>query len=170
MKSSIIFYIILLSIILKSCCITSDCEGCQGLTTYDKHFFCYVYEKSTNETIVGHCLKCPYSEIGSVLVNQNGDTLKYEGTITSGGGMRFPLIIRGKDSTDYPIHQEYYLHLVDFDGIERDVDTLKFDFILVNSDRCEKYDFKDFRCYFNDSLYLTEYKWNKEGGRVIFYK
>lgn len=168
MSKYIIF--LLFPVLLNGCC--EDCNsGCaQTPDAYYKPFYCLVYDKGTNETIIGNCYECPYSDIGSVLVDFNGDTIQYGGTITPGGEMLFPLIKRGRDSVGYPIHQEYYLHLVDYMGVEKDVDTISFDFTLVESNRCEKYDYKDFRCYYNDSLYLTQYKWNKEGGRVIFYK
>ncbi|NOT37472.1 MAG: hypothetical protein HOP11_08850 [Saprospiraceae bacterium] len=166
----IYFNLLLLTMLLNSCC--KDCgEGCaQILNAFEINFYCLVYDKNTKESIIGNCLACPYSEIGSVLIDSHGDTIRNEGTINSGGEMLFPLIKKGRDSVNYPIHQEYFLHLVDFNGIEQDVDTISFDFTLINSDRCEKFDYKDFRCYYNDSLYLTEYKWYKEGGRVIFYK
>jgi hypothetical protein len=167
MKYFALTYFITIVILLDSCC--KDCNGCgESPTAFQRLFYFYVYEKKTNETIVGHCTMCPYSEIGSVLVDQKGDTIRTEGTINSGGGMRIQLIKMGRDSTNYPIHREYYLHLVDFNGIEQDIDTFTFNFTLVETSDCNKYDFKNFRCYFNDSLYFTSYPWS--GGAVKFYK
>ncbi|MEO6189505.1 MAG: hypothetical protein ABIO44_03145 [Saprospiraceae bacterium] len=167
MKNLFYIYSSLLLLIFYGCC--PDCDSnCQGNTTFDTLFNCIVYGKSTNKTIIGHCLECPYSEIGSVLIAQNGDTIRTEGTINSGGGIKIQLIKKGKDSTDYPIHREYFLHLVDFNGIERDVDTIQFDFTLIKSNICLQYDFKNFRCFYNDSLYFTSYPWNS--GKVRFYK
>ena len=118
---------------LASCC--SGCDnGCNGSpTAYDIPFNWVVYGKFTNETIIGRCLSCSYSHIAAVLVDQNGDTIRTNGTINAGGGMSLRLIKRGVDSTDYPIHREYFLHLVDFNDIERDIDTIRFDFTLINS-------------------------------------
>jgi len=163
-------FLVCSSMVFNSCCYNCESPCSQSLSAYEIAFFCYVFDKETNESIVGNCLDCPYSNTVSTLVDMYGDTIRTEGTIDTDGAMTFFLIKHGRDSVNYPIHQEYYLHLVDFDNVERDVDTISFDFTLVHSDRCEMYDYKDFRCYYNDSLYLTEYKWHKEGGRVIFYK
>ena len=143
---------------------------CGGETTiYERNFFCYVYDAKTKETEVGLCVKCPYSNKASVLVNEKGDTIRTEYTIDTDGAMLFPLVEKERDSIGYDIEKSYYLHLVDYQGIERDVDTIRFEFQLVKED-CRVLDFKDFRCYFNDSLYITEFPWHKAGGRVIFYK
>ena len=170
MKSYIYYFILILMVFFNGCCDDCGVPCSQSFSAYEIAFFCYVFDKETNESIVGHCLDCPYSNTVSTLVDMNGDTVRTERTIDTDGAMTFFLIKHGRDSVNYPIHQEYYLHLVDFDNVERDVDTISFDFTLVHSDRCELYDYKDFRCYYNDSLYLTEYKWHKEGGRVFFYK
>ena len=170
MNKIIYFFCACFSMVFNGCCDDCGVPCSQSFSAYEIAFFCYVFDKETNESIVGHCLDCPYSNTVSTLVDMNGDTIRTEGTIETDGAMRFFLIKNGRDSVNYPIHQEYYLHLVDFDNVEIDVDTISFDFTLVHSDRCEMYDYKDFRCYYNDSLYLTEYKWHKEGGRVIFYK
>ncbi|MBK7233151.1 MAG: hypothetical protein IPH93_13060 [Saprospiraceae bacterium] len=165
MKYYFFFFVIL--VLFNGCC--KDCNsGCaQFATAYEINFYCLVYDKLTNETIMGNCNNCPYSNIGSVLLDQKGDTVRSEGTITPGGGMSIYLVKKGRDSVDYPIHQEYYLHLVNHFGVEKDVDTIKFDFTLINSNRCEKFDYKDFRCYYNDSLYLTVQMVLKGAGYIL---
>jgi len=42
--------------------------------------------------------------------------------------MWIPLVVKDRDSIGYDIEQSYYLHLVDYQGIERDVDTIRFTF------------------------------------------
>ena len=156
-------------LILHSCCFECG-EICGGETTiYERNFFCYVYDLKTKETVVGLCVNCQYSNNASVLVNERGDTTRTENTIGTGGEMFFPLVVKDRDSIGYDIKKAYYLHLVNNQGVERDVDTIRFEFQLVKED-CRVMDFKDFRCYFNDSLYITEFPWHKAGGRVIFYK
>ncbi|MBK7341317.1 MAG: hypothetical protein IPQ10_14065 [Saprospiraceae bacterium] len=157
------------SMVFNTCCYNCESPCGQSLEAYQINFIFTVFDKEKNESIIGHCLSCPYSDKVSTLVDIYGDTIRNDGTITAGGEMIFPLIIKGRDSVNYPIHQEYYLHLVDFDNVERDVDTISFDFTLVHSDRCEMYDYKDFRCYYNDSLYFTEYPWSSGWG-IRFYK
>ena len=163
------FIFIAYTILLQSCC--WECgEICGGETTiYERNFFCYVYDAKTKETVVGFCVNCPYSNEASVLSNEKGDTIRTENTIKKDGSMWIPLVVKDRDSIGYDIEQSYYLHLVDYQGIERDVDTIRFTFQLIKDD-CRVMDFKDFRCYFNDSLYITEFPWHKAGGRVIFYK
>ena len=155
---------------LHSCCI--DCGmPCTAVepSIFEKNFYCFVYDSKTKETVVGLCVKCAYRNKASVLVNENGDTIKTEFTIDTDGAMKFPLVFKGRDSIGYDINQSYFLHLVDYQGIERDVDTIRFAFKLVNDD-CRIMDYKDFKCYFNDSLYLTDFPMSKDFGRVFFYK
>ncbi|MDQ3142146.1 MAG: hypothetical protein M3Q56_07860 [Bacteroidota bacterium] len=144
-------------------------EACDN-NPYYTPFFCYVYDKDRNETIVGRCINCPYSNELSTLRNENGDTIKYDGTITSDGAMRFLLVQQGIDSLNSDINKKFYLHLVDFNGVERDIDTIRFRIEIAKSNKCDLYEYKSFECYYNDSLYLTSYPWNISGSRVIFYK
>lgn len=139
------------------------------LSIYEKNFYCYLYDAKTKQTVVGLCVDCPYSNNTSILINEKGDTIRTENTIRSDGAMKFPLVLKGRDSIGYDIEQSYYLHLVDNQGIERDVDTIRFSFQLVKDD-CRIMNYKDFKCYFNDSLYLTEFLLSKNFGRVFFYK
>ncbi len=69
--------------LFEGCCDNCDCGDTP--TAYEFPFFCYVYEKTTNESIVGRCLKCPYSNELSSLINQFGDTIKSYRTIDTDG-------------------------------------------------------------------------------------
>jgi hypothetical protein len=166
---NLIHILLILSILLTTCCTPGGEEACDNNPFYTP-FFCYVYDKNTKESIVGRCFNCPYSNELSALRNDLGDTLTLEGTITNGGAMRFLLVKQEWDSLNRLIEKYFYLHLVDFDGIERDIDTIRFKFEITNSNNCDLFTYKSFECYYNDSLYLTSYPWNKSGGRVIFYK
>ena len=106
---------------IQSCC--WECgEICGGETIiYERNFFCYVYDLKTKETVVGFCVKCPYNTKSSVIVKEKGDTIRTENTIRTDGAMFLPLVVKDRDSIGYNIEQSYYLHLVDNQGIERDV-------------------------------------------------
>ena len=141
-------------LILHSCCFECG-EICGGETIiFKRNFFCYVYDLKTKETVVGLCVNCQYSNNAFVLVNERGDTIRTENTIGTGGEMFFPLVVKDRDSIGYDIKKAYYLHLVNNQGVERDVDTIRFEFQLVKED-CRVMDYKNFKCYFNDSLYIT---------------
>ncbi len=129
-------------------------------------FLCYVYDKKTKASIY-HSL---YSNELSSLQNEQGDTITSERTIDTDGAMKFYLVEDKTDSLNTFINKNFYLHLVDFDGIERDIDTIRFKMEIVKSNYCNLSEFKTFECYYNDSLYLTKYPWNISGSRVIFYK
>ena len=96
MKSYIYYFILILTVFFHGCC--ADCHSpcAQALEAYQINFFCYVFDKETNESIVGHCLDCPYSDKVSTLVDMYGDTIRTEGTIDTDGAMRFLLIKHGK--------------------------------------------------------------------------
>ncbi|MBK8153427.1 MAG: hypothetical protein IPK61_10480 [Saprospiraceae bacterium] len=86
------FFWVCSSMVFNSCCYNCESPCSQSLSAYEIAFFCYVFDKETNESIVGNCLDCPYSDKVSTLVDMYGDTIRTEGTITAGGGMRFSLI------------------------------------------------------------------------------
>ncbi len=155
-------------VLLANSCIPVefDCEN----NPYYAHFFCYVYDKNTKESIVGQCKYCKYSNELSSLQNEQGDTITSERTIDTDGAMKFYLLEDKTDSLNTIINKNFYLHLVDFDGIERDIDTIRFKMEIAKSNSCNKFEYKTFECYYNDSLYLTKYPWNISGSRVIFYK
>ena len=166
---SLINILLILSILLTTCCTPGGEEACDNNPFYTP-FFCYVYDKNTKESIVGRCVNCPYSNELSTLRNEFGDTILTEQTIDTDGAMKFYLATEQIDSINKMIKKSYYLHLVDFNVVERDIDTIRFKFEITNSNNCDLFTYKSFECYYNDSLYLTSYPWNKSGGRVIFHK
>ena len=161
--------LLIISLLFVTCCTPGGEEACDN-NPYYVPFFCYVYDKNTKESIIGRCLNCPFSNELSTLQSEFGDTIISERTIDTDGAMKFFLVREKIDSLNTIVNKLFYLHLVDFNGIERDIDTIQFKLEVAKSNNCDQFEYKTFECYFNDSLYLTSYPWNKSGGRVIFYK
>lgn len=137
---------------------------------YCKTFHCYVYDKNTKESILGHPYYSQYSNELSSLQNEQGDTITSERTIDTDGSMIFYLAMNTIDPLNTIINKNFYLHLVDFDGIEKDIDTIRFKMEIVKGNSCNLDEYKTFECYYNDSLYLTSFPWKYSDRKVIFYK
>ncbi len=160
-----LFTIILIPIATISC---GSEPGCGYVdTAYSTYFPCYVYYKATNKTVMSNFFS-PYITDFSKLVDENGNDPLINGKITNDGEMFIPIAIEGKDSIGQLITKTYYLHLVDEFKVEKDIDTLKISFELYKADNCHRIDFKNFKCYFNDSLYITAYPWDTYA--IILYK
>ncbi len=136
-------------------------------TAYTTYFPCYVADKITKKSLISN-FGSPYDNSFSSLLNEQGEDVLIDGPILNDGTLYIPPAIEGKDSIGISIMKTYYLHLVDGNKIEKDIDTIRFKYELYKADNCHRIDFKNFKCYFNDSLYVTEFPWDLPP--TLFYK
>lgn len=158
---------ILIAISLSRC-ESSDPDCGQVLNAYDSVLNCFLFDSITNESIIKF-YGSVYSSLGSKLLDENGNDVLISEPISRGGKMEIPIAIKGMDTLGVNITKVFYLHLVDHLNIERDIDTITVIFTLANANNCHRIDFFDFKCYYNERLYATEFPWELYPG-IIFFK
>jgi hypothetical protein len=151
-----------------SCCEPGEHPCGQVPNAYDALLSCYVYDSVTNETIIRK-FGSLYSSLGSKLLDENGNDVLTEEPINSTGKMEIQIAIKAIDTIGVVVTKIYYLHLVDHLNVEKDIDTILVTYKLINANNCHRIDFDDFKCFYNNRLYATEFPWDVYPG-LIFYK
>lgn len=149
--------LVIISLNILSC---GSEPGCGYVdSAYTTYFPCYILDKTTKKNLISN-FGSPFNNTFSSLRNEQGEDVLIDGPILSDGTIYIPPAIEGKDSIGISIMKTYFLHLVDGNKIEKDIDTIKFKYELYKANNCHRIDFKYFQCYFNDSLYVSEFSWD----------
>ncbi|MDA0199936.1 MAG: hypothetical protein OT643_14330 [Bacteroidetes bacterium] len=149
-KYFVCFCCLLAVLFHQSCCsFISDCGDCYSIATYSMDMDIEIWDKPKGQTIFNDI----FDPEKSSFVNENEDTSEYYGL----EGEIIYLILSPEDPplpVDTPYSKTYYLFLKGYDGIKKDIDTLKFDYEFKTDD-CPPVAYKYLRVYYNDSLYYN---------------